>query len=102
MAEIDISNCMYQADRSVPQQDQLGNTAKNTLGGAAAGAALGAIGGAILGNVGTGAAAGAALGGGAGLTKSGLDATKTDPNDTGGVNARLAHKGCPRTGRQSS
>lgn len=100
VAEMDISNCMYQADRSVPQQDQLGNTAKNTLGGAAGGAALGAIGGAILGNAGTGAAAGAALGAGAGLIKSGLDANKTDPNYTGWVNACLADKGYQVTGWQ--
>ena len=92
-ANLDVENCMYQADRGAPQDSVAKDAAVNTLGGAAAGAALGAIGGAIAGNAGTGAAVGAALGGTAGAGKTVIDSSKPQETYKGYVEACLRDRG---------
>ncbi|MGI9591805.1 MAG: hypothetical protein ACR2P8_10595 [Myxococcota bacterium] len=92
-AEMDIAECMYQADHGAPTDSVAKDAAVNTLGGAAAGAALGAIGGAIAGNAGTGAAAGAAIGGTAGAAKTVYDTSKPQETYKGYTEACLRERG---------
>lgn len=92
-AQMDVSDCMYQADHGAPTDSVAKGAAVNTLGGAAGGAALGAIGGAIGGNAGTGAAAGAAVGAAAGAGKTIYDTSKPQESYKGWVEACLRERG---------
>ncbi len=92
-AEMDVAECMYQADHRAPTESVAKDAAINTLGGAAGGAALGAIGGAIAGSAGTGAAAGAAVGAAAGVGKTIYDTSKPQESYKGWTEACLREKG---------
>jgi len=92
-AEMDVAECMYQADQGAPTDSVAKDAAVNTVGGAAGGAALGAIGGAIAGNAGTGAAAGAAVGAAAGVGKTIYDTSKPQETYKGWTEACLREKG---------
>ncbi len=92
-AQMDIAQCMAQADMGAPPESTGRDAAVNTVGGAAGGAALGAIAGAIAGNAGTGAATGAAVGAAAGLGKTAYDKRKPSETYQGYVEACLREKG---------
>jgi len=93
LAELDVSECMSQADRAAPRPAVAQEAALGTLAGGAGGAALGAIGGAILGDAGAGAAAGAAIGAAAGLGKAFASASRPHEDYRSWTEACLRAKG---------
>jgi hypothetical protein len=93
VAEMDVAECLHQADRTVPPPSLAERAAIRTVGGAAGGAALGAIAGAIAGDPGTGAAAGAAIGATAGLLRTAWDSGRPDARYRGWAEACLRDKG---------
>jgi hypothetical protein len=93
LAELDVTECMSQADWAAPRPAVAQEAALDALAGGAGGAALGAIGGAISGDAGAGAAAGAAIGAAVGLGKALASSSRPHEGYRGWTEACLREKG---------